>query len=151
MGTPLGTATLSFLSFETALSLVGLADCMTHYSRQRSAENWREPANSGTIMSFLIAIFFLQTLALHPASVVSGRVLNSDRTPASNTSVRLVPASSMRDATTLPAPTFPPVRRLPVAAADGAFQFTNVVPGDYTLQVEGLDTPKMALPVTVRA
>jgi len=84
-------------------------------------------------MSFLIAIFFLQTPALHPASVVSGRVLNSDRTPASNTSVRLVPASKS-DATTLPAPAFPAARRLAVADAGGAFQFTNVVPGDYTLQ-----------------
>jgi len=99
-------------------------------------------------MSFLIAIFFLHTLALQPASVLSGRVLNSDRTPASNTSVRLVPAS-INDATTLPAPAVPSARRIEVAAADGAFQFTNVVPGDYILQVEGLDIPKMPLTVTV--
>jgi len=90
-------------------------------------------------MNFLIAMLFLQTLALHPANVVSGRVLNANRTPAPNLGIRLIPAAKS-DAT---------ARRLAVAAADGAFQFTNVVPGDYTLQVEGLDTPKVALPVTV--
>ena len=137
-----------FPSFEPALSLVGLAGCMTHYPGLRSAENGRLPTNSFTMMRFLIAILFLQTSALHSASVVSGRVLNSDRAPVSNVGVRLVPASKT-DAATLPDSSILTARRIEVTAADGAFQFTNVAPGAYTVQLEGLDTPKQALPVTV--